>query len=407
MSTFQINMHQALCSLSDALDLVGVTQIHHGKRVAFIAVECGKLLGWDEERMDDLFQAAILHDCGVSKTSVHAKLAQLQWEKEKEHCVLGAELVKTAPPLKHLSDIILHHHTHWDGFNGTAISPQEKILANCIYMADRVDILGLHALMEHDNLLLGRDEIIDKVITRSGTWFSPELVDVFKEVSNSDAFWMRLEGSNVNNYLTNWIEHDKTKEIEFDELKNVVKIFSHIVDAKSTFTREHSDGVAKLSRHMGELFNMSEHTCDILELAGFLHDLGKLRVPDEIIDKPGKLTPDEYSQIQRHSIDTSSILEGIKGFEDIALWASQHHERVNKTGYPMHQGGDEISNEARIIAVADVFQALAQDRPYRASMPATEVLGILKDDVASGKLDKTIVDIVEANLETCWNAAVN
>src|SRR3970040_1734893 len=103
MSTYNINLHEAVYSLSDALDLVGVTHIHHGKRVAFIASECGKHLGWSGARLDDLFQAAILHDSGVSKTTVHAKLAQMEWEHEAEHCRTGAELLAGCSLLKHLS----------------------------------------------------------------------------------------------------------------------------------------------------------------------------------------------------------------------------------------------------------------------------------------------------------------
>lgn len=282
MAHFQINLHEAVYSLSDALDLVGVTHIHHGKRVAYIAAECGKNLNWPKPRMDTLFQAAILHDCGVSKTQVHSRLAQLAWEDEAEHSQRGAELVKGSP----------------------------------------------------------------------------------------------------------------------------VHVFSCIVDAKSTFTREHSDGVASLARHIGGLFGMSERTCDMLELAGLLHDLGKLRVPDTLLEKPGKLNSLEYAAVQRHSFDTYNILKNIHGFEDIALWAGQHHERVNGSGYPYHLKSPQLSREARIIAVADVFQALAQNRPYRKALSPQMIGAMLLEEVARGKLDADVVQRVVDNLQTCWKASL-
>src|SRR5512141_2908307 len=107
MSVYNVNLHEAIYSLSDALDLVGVTHIHHGKRVAYIAAECAKYRGWSGPLLDELFQAAILHDSGVSKTTVHVKLAQMAWEDEADHCVQGARLLATSPLLKHLSDTVL------------------------------------------------------------------------------------------------------------------------------------------------------------------------------------------------------------------------------------------------------------------------------------------------------------
>ncbi|MES0371727.1 MAG: HD domain-containing phosphohydrolase [Mariprofundaceae bacterium] len=405
MSSFQINLHETLYSLSDALDLVGVVQIHHGKRVAFMAAEVGLQLGWPEERLDNLFMAAMLHDCGVANTAIHARLAQFEWEKEKEHCKIGALLLRETPPLAHLAETVLHHHTHWNELKEKSIPDEIKLLANCIYLVDRVDVLSLHSQVRNPNILLSSRDIRDKISDKSDDWFHPDLVDAFLKVSNSEAFWLSLEREHVDGYVSQWIDHDSTREIDFFDLKSIVKIFSHIVDAKSKFTREHSDGVANLSRYLGEKFDLPEHNCDMLELAGLLHDLGKLRVPDEVLEKPGKLSESEFATIQRHSFDTLNILKKIRGFESIAQWAGQHHERVDGSGYPYHSDQERLPLEARIIAVADVFQALAQERPYRSSMPKDKVLSILKEEVEQGKLDRTVVDAIEADLDRCWNVA--
>ncbi len=406
MSVYEINLHEAIYSLSDALDLVGVTHIHHGKRVAYMATECGKRMGWQGARLDDLFQAAILHDCGVSRTVVHAQLAQFEWEKEADHCKIGAELLASCSLLHHLATTILHHHTHWSELARLDFPDEVKLAANCIYMVDRVDVLSLGVMSEGKDILLGKQEVRTRIAEKRGSWFHPDLVDAFLAVSGSDAFWLRLDSDNVDGYLATWLAHSSKREMRFNELKCLVKIFSHIVDAKSPFTRQHSDGVASLARYIGGLFELPKKNCEMLELAGFLHDLGKLRVPDELLEKPGRLTEAESTVMRRHSFDTYSVLKNVKGLETIALWAAEHHERVNGAGYPYQLSNGQLSLEARIIAVADVFQALAQQRPYRASLPPDEILRLLKEQVAGNRLDGAIVAQVEANLGACWQAAM-
>lgn len=170
MSVFNINLHQTIYSLSDALDLVGVTHIHHGKRVAYMAAECARHLGWQGEPLDDLFQAAILHDCGVSKTVVHSRLAQFEWEKEQDHCEIGSALLKLCPLLERLSDVVKYHHTHWSILKDLDIPQHIKLSANCIYMVDRVDVLTLATLKDQSNILLGRHDTRQKILEKSGDW---------------------------------------------------------------------------------------------------------------------------------------------------------------------------------------------------------------------------------------------
>jgi HD-GYP domain-containing protein (c-di-GMP phosphodiesterase class II) len=407
MSIFTINLHQAVYSLSDALDLVGVTHIHHGKRVAYMAAECGKFLNWPSQRLDDLYVAAMLHDCGVSKTIVHSNLTQMEWENENEHCVLGESLLKQCEPLAYLSGVIRHHHAHWSVLQHLDLPIEVKLAANCIFLADRVDILTVVAMGKQPNILLCRDDITAQIVARKGDWFCPEFVDAFVNVAVSEAFWFCLEREQVDAYALTWTAHESKRQVDFKDVRSLVNLFSFIVDAKSPFTAEHSIGVGRLARYLGEQMELPEKSCDTLELAGLLHDLGKLRVPDQYIEKPGRLTQQEYSMVQRHSFDTYNVLKNIPGFEEVALWTSQHHERLDGSGYPYHLCEAALSLEARIVAVADVFQAVSQNRPYRNAMPPDEVLGVLQEDAAAGKLDKQVVACVEKNLGTCWHIAID
>ncbi len=405
MSKFKINLHEAIYSLSDALDLVSIEQAYHGKRVAFVAESFGMALNWDVDRLNDLFLSALLHDCGVSNTAIHIKLTRFESNNLGNHCVKGARLLKKTPLLASLSDNILHHHTAWTELVGLDLPDAVKIVTNCIFLADRVDVLTINYLDINPNILVSKETIRKKIKEKRNLWFKPELVDIFLKISEPEAFWLALIKVQNAGYINSCCAQHAMEEIDFQDLKQVVLIFSDIIDAKSYFTVNHSEGVANLSRYLGELFKLSEHTCDKLELAGLLHDLGKLRVPDKILEKPGLLTESEYQVVQQHSFDTCDILKTIKGFEDIATWAGLHHERVDGSGYPFRSNGLTLALEARIIAVADVFQALTQKRPYRDKFSKEETLLILKEEMTQGRLDKDVVLMLENNINACWNVA--
>jgi HD-GYP domain-containing protein (c-di-GMP phosphodiesterase class II) len=145
----------------------------------------------------------------------------------------------------------------------------------------------------------------------------------------------------------------------------------------------------------------------MLELVGLLHDVGKLRVPDELLEKRGELNEEEVIIMRQHCFDTYSILKNIRGLERVSLWALQHHERMDGTGYPNHTKGIDLSFEARIVAVSDVFQALAQERPYRGALEKRVIMTLLKVEAEAGKLDMEVVAVVEAHLQECWHVAVD
>ncbi len=118
----------------------------------------------------------------------------------------------------------------------------------------------------------------------------------------------------------------------------------------------------------------------VIRRAGLLHDIGKLGVSNLVLDKPGKLTDHEYAQMKTHTVYTQSILERVSCFNRFANYASAHHERLDGRGYHLGLAGDDVPLEARILAVADVTEALAAKRPYRDGMPAERIIGILKSD---------------------------
>ena len=350
-----IDLRQAIYALSDMLDLVGVEEVHHGKRVGFMAWVCGETLGYTGTDLESLFHAALLHDCGVSSTRTHQCLVdELLWERAEEHCLIGAHRLQGFPAFYPLCPIIRFHHTPWTELQAEPLTARDARFANLIFLVDRVDALVAAHLGK--DLLFVKEEIRNRLKGFSGELFAPELVELFLDVSCSEAFWISMEQPHLQNFLFGKEKSLNPILVTLVDLKQLARIFADIVDAKSRYTAEHSLGVARLARHLAEQAGLDDDHCIMVEIAGLLHDLGKLRIPDEILETTGLLDPQSRSTMLRHSFETYQILRRIDGMEEIALWAAYHHERLDGNGYPFHRKDADLPCEARLIAVADVFQ---------------------------------------------------
>lgn len=162
---------------------------------------------------------------------------------------------------------------------------------------------------------------------------------------------------------------------------NTVKALAAAIDAKDEYTHGHSFRVAKYALAIGGELGIDSQQLNDLEIAGYMHDLGKIGISELILSKPGKLTSEEYCLIQKHPVFTDKILQPIKLPAHILDGATQHHERMDGTGYPLGLAGADISLFGRIIAVADVFDALTSKRPYRDALPVEEALRTLCEGI--------------------------
>ena len=404
--SFHVELRQVIYALSDALDLVGIDDVAHGKRVGVMAASCARHLGLDEAAIGFLFDLGMLHDIGVSSTTTHRHLvSEFDWESSQGHCDTGYALLRDFSPLAALAQPVLYHHTRWERLRLIeGLAPEVVEQANLIYLVDRVDALAAPHYAGGD-LLMHTAAIREKIAGNSGTYFAPRLVEAFLAASTSEAFWLQLEPRSIQAFLQEMEARGTHCLASLTELKQMAEMFSRIVDAKSPFTAEHSLGVARLARFMAERLGVDAINCDKIEIAGLLHDLGKLRVPDEILDKPRGLDERERKIMNAHSFETFQILRHIKGFEEIAMWAAYHHEEPDGSGYPFRLRGDALPLEARILRVADIFQAMVQDRPYRAGLSAPAVLDFLRRLVDQGRMDEDLFAVAESDIDGAMAAA--
>ncbi len=404
-----VDLRQAVIALAEALNLVGIDEHQHGERVAYMATTCARKLGWDNQALDDIFHAGLLHDCGVSSSVMHKKLiAEMDWEGSELHCILGEYYLKNFPPLAYLAPVVRYHHTHWHELQHLELPKTILDAANLIYLSDRVDALQAQLNNDPDAPRHTHVKLIrERIAAAAGEHFAPYLVDAFLAVSDNDAFWLNMEPLHLSDFMAHMQHGDTSQLSHYDDVHKLACIFAHIVDAKSSYTYDHSLGVSRVAKRLAELLDLPLPRVQEIELAGLLHDLGKLGVPDEILDKKGPLTAEESVIMHRHSYESFRILNRIKGFERIAQWAGNHHETLLGDGYPFHHEETELTIEARLIAVADIFQALAQDRPYRKALAAGEISHYLNDLVKQGKVDADIVELVAQHLDELWQVAIS
>ncbi|QOP41551.1 HD-GYP domain-containing protein [Sulfurimonas marina] len=400
---YQLNLREVTYSLSTALDFVGIDDTFHGKRVAYMAAEILKELHWPQEKIDDVICASMLHDCGVSSTDVHSHLVtELDWDNSQVHAKRGEELLKSVDIYEKYATLIRYHHTHWNRMPDS-LSEEEKYITNLIYMVDRVDALNAQ---QKDSEVFSIQTIQETIQKYSGSMFSPELVEIFLHVSQRSSFWFYFEEDALDEYFVEWIEKGIEHTFSFAEVKKLALMFAAVVDAKSEFTSSHSVSVSNLARYLAEEMNLSLEVCEKIEIAGLLHDLGKLRVDDAILNKPAKLDYNERLKMNRHGFDSYIILRRVQGFKEIAYLASMHHETLDSQGYPYNFEAKDIPIEARIITTADIYQALIQNRPYREGLTKEEALKIVTSMTEAGKLDYRITDLMANNLDICYEKAM-
>ena len=268
---------------------------------------------------------------------------------------------------------------HWDGGGqpGGLRGDEIPLLAQIIGLAQVLEIFW----QEH-----GRQAALDVVRQRAGRWFAPALVDVVEAVAHDAILWRDLATTDAVELLHRVAPAPALVEADDARVDRIVDAFAGVIDAKSPYTHDHSRRVAdyavKAAAHLGA----APASLVRLRRAAMLHDIGKLGVPNSVLDKPGKLSADEWALMRSHTQHTHQILDAVPLFRDVAFDAACHHERLDGSGYHLGLGGAALGPAARVLAVADVTDALCSDRPYRPGLDTDQVIAELMADVAGNKL---------------------
>jgi HD-GYP domain-containing protein (c-di-GMP phosphodiesterase class II) len=397
-----VDLDALALTLSEALGLLGGRLVDHGKRVAYLALTIGSEIGLSQENLNNLRLAALLHDAGISRQEDHERLKRLDWQDVQDHCRLGADLLSGFRPLNQPSEVIRRHHDLWSDLRESGVSEELARLANLVYLADRIDFL-----IDWDvELILDRHRIENEVRKLAGSHFDPLCLDALQRLSQVEVFWLRLYPHHLDNALDRF-HPEKPITVGLDDLEILAAIFGAIVDNKSPYTKGHSKGVAQLCDLFATRLSMPEDKVKRLRIAGLFHDLGKLAVPDSILEKPGSLTADEFQVVKRHPFETYYVLSAVPEIADIRDWAAFHHEKPDGSGYPFHLTERDYAVEHTIVMLSDKIQALIQDRPHRPALEQDQVLDILEHLAASHQIYEPVMQVIRTDYDSVAGRAIS
>jgi putative nucleotidyltransferase with HDIG domain len=423
--TKAIRSAELLGALSHALDLTEGQPQGHCTRVCWIGTHIGKAINLSSVELSDLYYTLLLKDLGcssnaaricqlylvddqkfkadfklidgslsqalrfvLSHTGLQSGMAErfravvnimknggeISRELIEARCHRGADIARQMGFSDRVANAIQSLDEHWDGRG-----KPEGIAARKIPTAAQIALMAQVADVFH--MSSGKDAAIREIENRSGSWFAPDLVEVFIALADWDGLWEPLTSPQLQSHVLSLEPGELIRIASEDDLDRVAQGFAMVIDSKSPFTRGHSDRVALFTDMIAEELGQSPEHRRWLRRAALLHDVGKLAISNTILDKPAKLTEEEFAVIKTHPVYSAEILRDVSAFADMADIAGHHHERIDGKGYPHGLKGDEINFDTRIVTTADVFDALTADRPYRKAMTPVEAISIMDKDV--------------------------
>ncbi len=424
----ELRLSEVLAALSHALDLTEGQPPGHAQRTCLIALRIAERLGLPEQDRAALFYAALLKDAGCSNAAarfsalfagddiaikqagkfvdwtrpqdairftarqVGGGMTRLQRARQfvialrglaaegnalvTARCERGADVIAALGLPAAASDAVRALDERWDGGGQPyrLAGEQLPLLGSIVGLAQTAEVFLTG---------FGREAARTVVRRRRGSAFDPRVADAFLAIGDDDRLWRDHEREDLSTLLSELEPAELVRIADEHELDRVAEAFARVIDAKSPYTASHSAGVARFAVAIGEQLGFAPATLRDLNRAGLLHDVGKLAISSAILDKPGKLTDDEFRQIRMHAVYGEQILRPVRAFAAWSDDAAAHHERLDGRGYHRGLNGSQLSPLARTLAVADVFEALTAERPYRGAMAPDEALGLMRKEVGT------------------------
>ncbi len=437
-----IRLSEVLGALSHALDLTEGQPPGHCVRATWIGMQVGRALGLGERQLWDLYYTVLMKDLGCSSNA--ARICELYLSDDigfkrdfktvndslpsvlgfvfshtglksglserlrailnimqnggrivdgliETRCQRGAAIAASLRLPQAVCDGIHSLDEHWNG-----AGRPDHLAGSAIPIQSRIALLAQVVDVFHRST--GRDAALAEARKRAGSWFDPVVAAAFERAAAEPGFWEALEAEGLEKTVFDLEPTGPAAEIDEDYLDDIARAFAHVIDTKSPFTSGHSERVAVYADLVAAELGYGEARRRWLRRAALLHDIGKLGVSNAILDKNGRLDEEQWVEMRNHAVLSERILERVTPFHEMARIGGAHHERLDGRGYPRGLDATAIEPETRIVSVADVFDALTADRPYRAALPVAKALAIMREDVG-GAFDPACFAALERVLD--------
>lgn len=385
-----IRRDKVLTMVRRSLNLVDPRLVDHGIRVAMILQDMLRADGCaDAQLRKELVILALFHDIGAYRTEEISRLIRFETKNVWEHAVYSYLFLRKYFPRDDRARIVLYHHADYDADwreDGAVLR-----YGQMLHVADR-------ACIWHDEVKAPRERLEAHLTARRGSTFSPHAVDAFLAAARQYGTWEKLDLPPALELLT-----DCTR-LSQEEAETYLYILVDAIDFRSRVTVTHTRGLMEISLEMARLAGLPEEKQQKIYYGALMHDLGKIGTPLSILEKPGRLTPDEFEIMKRHVVLSAEIIRGCVD-EETARIALRHHEKLDGSGYPLGLTAEELTLPQRLLAVGDVVSALCMSRSYKDAFPKERCLSILRDMSERGQLDADMVALIGAHFDAVLAAA--
>ena len=375
-----------------ALNCVDPRLIDHGLRVAVMLDAMLEVDGsLDARQRAALRHVALLHDVGAYRTEEIDRLVEFETGEVWEHSFYGYLFIKELSPFSEFAEVVLYHHmpnslfTDQDGVT--------RFLAQSLQIADRVDVF----LMEHPDA--SASAVVQELVNREPGRFASSAIDLFLEAERRFGL---LEG---------WRQGSVTDPVAFamsaeddDTAALYLDMLVHVIDFRSRHTVAHTVTTAWVAYELAIRMLPDAEDVRSVYVAALLHDMGKIGVPLNILEKPGRLDDLEMSVMRTHVLLSERIIDGCV-HPDIVNAAVRHHEKLDGSGYPRGLRAEQLTLPDRIIAVADIVSALVGTRSYKEAYSKDRVLRILAEQSEKGLVDESVVRVATRDYDDIMREA--
>lgn len=375
----QVTLKQMITIIHRTINSVEKKLLNHGEKVAYVMLNLLRADGsYSSEEIINICAISIFHDIGAYKVAGKDKISEIdESESPFNHAIYGSLFIKYFSPLSDLYKIVLTHHFTPKYFKDKheEVICKEGLLLN---FADNIDRAYLNEI-----------GLLKSYIENNRDNYLEEHINLFFEADNKYDFLNKLFNGS---YVEELYDFFETKSLNREEVIAYSKMLAYSIDFRSEATVKHTILVEAISYQIAKLFGLNEKNLAKIKFAAALHDIGKIGIPVEILEKPGKLTDDEFEIMKSHAYIGYTILSDLN-IDDIRNIGTLHHEKLDGTGYPFGLKENEITTEMRIIAIGDIISALMGARSYKDEFNKDKIITIIKNMADYKKIDAKIVSL--------------